>query len=92
MLQLQVVLNQYQARLQKLKSLTNRISRAKRNVPSAGSLPYGRTFDRKTETWGIDPEKKAIIEQAASRYLAGEALPKIAASFGMNAPNLWKIL
>jgi len=81
-----------QARQQALKSITNRIERAKRGIPSSGNLPYGRTFDRKTETWGIDPEKHKNIKWAAERYLAGESIVHLAKILDMNFTNLWKIL
>src|SRR6056297_2958802 len=81
-----------QARQQALKSITNRIERARRGLPTAGKLPYGRTFDKKTETWGIDPEKKKNIEWAAEQYLSGMSIVEIAKILGMNFSNLWKIL
>jgi DNA invertase Pin-like site-specific DNA recombinase len=81
-----------QARQQSLKSITNRIARAKRGLPSSGSLPHGRTFDRKTEAWGIDEEKAEAIRQAASRYLGGEGIVAIAATLGMTSVGLWKVL
>ncbi len=84
--------NEFQARQQRLKSITNRIHRARRGVPTGGKLPYGRTFDKETETWGIDPEKQQKIQWAANRYLAGEPIVDIARSLGMNFSNLWKIL
>jgi DNA invertase Pin-like site-specific DNA recombinase len=81
-----------QARQQALKSITNRIERARRGIPTAGKLPYGRTFDKQTETWGIDPEKKRNIEWAAEQYLGGMGLTEIAKILDMNFSNLWKIL
>jgi hypothetical protein len=88
------VMNQYTALLMARKSIENRISRAKNdNRPTAGKLPYGRTWDKTKKTWGDnDPDKQAKIERAAKRYLAGEGLPKIAKDLGMNAANLWKVL
>jgi len=85
-------IGELQARQQSLKSITNRIERSKRGLPTCGKLPYGRTFDKETNTWGIDPDKQARIKQAAERYLAGESLPQIASSLGMNTTNLWKVL
>jgi len=82
----------FQARNQKLKSILNRIHRAKRGFPTAGLLPYGRTFDKDAGKWGIDKAKQKIIEDAARRYLAGEQLPQIADEYGMNHSNLHKIL
>lgn len=85
-------INQYVASTQTLKSIQNRIARSARGLPTAGKLPYGRTYDKKTETWGIDREKQKKIEWAAKEYLKGERLPKLAKTLGMNPANLWKIL
>ena len=84
-------IGQYQALNQTLTSLKNRINRAKRGIPTCGQKPYGRTFDPKTG-WGIDPIKKARIEEIAKRYLAGKHLPDLAREYGMNHANLHKIL
>jgi site-specific DNA recombinase len=85
-------INQYVASTQTLKSVQNRIARSSRGLPTAGKLPYGRTFDRATESWGIDEEKRKKIQWAAKEYLKGERLPKLAKTLGMNQANLWKIL
>ncbi|MBF0244758.1 MAG: recombinase family protein [Planctomycetes bacterium] len=82
----------YQAATQKKKSIENRIARARRGVPTAGKLPFGRTFDRATETWTVDPVKQASIEEVASRYLAGESLEKISMEHGVNHASLHKTL
>lgn len=85
-------IGEFQARQQKQKSIINRLSRAKRGLPTCGKLPFARTFDKKTETWGLDEIKASMIRQAASRYLAGESMPNIALSLNMNHSNLWKVL
>jgi DNA invertase Pin-like site-specific DNA recombinase len=85
-------INQYVAKIQTQKSIRNRIARSVRGIPTAGKLPYGRTFNRATETWGIDKEKQKKIAWAAVEYLKGEQLPKLAQTLGMGASNLWKIL
>jgi site-specific DNA recombinase len=85
-------INQLQATKQSINSITNRIERAKRNVNSAGRLPYGRTFDKKTGLWDIDPVKKRLIEEAARRYLNGEKLPDIARTLKFDHANLHRIL
>jgi len=41
--------SEFQARTQKLKSFQSKIHMAQRGVPSVGSLPFGRTFDKKKE-------------------------------------------
>jgi site-specific DNA recombinase len=85
-------IGELQAHQQSDKSIRNRINKAKRGIPTCGAKPYGRTFDKKTEKWGIDDNKKKIIEQAAERYLQGESLKSIASSFNMDFTNLWDIL
>ena len=80
-------IGEFQANQQTLKSLVNRIARAKRNIPATANLPYGGTFDRKTETWDIDEEKKKNIEWAAKRFLAGESMYDISAALGMTKAN-----
>jgi site-specific DNA recombinase len=84
-------IGELQARQQTLKSITNRIERARRGLPTSGKLPYGRTYSE-VAGWGIDPEKQKHIQQAAGRYLKGESIVAIASTFGMNFANLWKIL
>lgn len=93
-------INQLQASKQAIISINNRIERAKRNIPSAGLWPHGRIFNKETEKWSIDEDKKLIVEAAAKRYLEGklkpngkpEGIPDIAKSIGMNAANLHRIL
>ena len=88
-------IGELQARTQKLKSINSKIHMAKRGIPSVGSLPYGRTYDKEAkeeERWGVDEEKKEIIQQAAKRYLDGESLPEIATSINMGVSTLWTIL
>jgi len=91
-LEMSAAFGKFQARNQSKKSIDSRVHRAKRGVPTAGKLPYGRTFDKASGQWGIDPEKKRIIEDAARRYLAGGSIPALAAEYGMNAANLHKVL
>jgi DNA invertase Pin-like site-specific DNA recombinase len=91
-LSLSTTINSYQAQLQKQKSLLNRINRAKRGVPTCGKLPFGRTFDRQTDQWGIVAEKKAMIDDVAKRYLVGEPLPQLAKEYGVNHSSLHKTL
>ncbi len=86
------VIGAYHARNQNQKSLLNRIARAQRGRPSAGKLPYGRFYDQKTETWGIDPVKKAFIQEVAKRYLAGEHMRHLADEFGVSQSRLHKTL
>ena len=85
-------IGEFQARQQTLKSITNRIERAKQGIPSTGRLPYGRKYDRKTKQWSIDTEAQQKIQWAAEHYIAGESLRKIATTLGMNQTHLWKAL
>lgn len=92
-LAMSAVMGGYVVGLQNLRSLESRIERANQGNPSAGRLPFGRTWDEKIG-WGIDKKKKAIIQDCAKRYLAkhGESIVALAAEYGMNASNLHKIL
>jgi DNA invertase Pin-like site-specific DNA recombinase len=85
-------IGEYQAKTQSLKSIVNRVERARRGIPTSGNLPYGRTFNRDSGEWGIDPEKALIIQTTAKRYLSGEKMSTIARSFGINHSSLWKTL
>jgi DNA invertase Pin-like site-specific DNA recombinase len=82
----------YHARNQKKRSLENRIARAKRGLPTTGRVPFGRLWDEKGQVWVIDPVKQAMVTDVATRYLAGEALPKLAKEYGVNHSNLCKVL
>lgn len=82
-------INGYQARVSARKSLDNRIRLARRGVPASGSLPYGRTFDKKTEKWGIDPKAKALMEEVARRYLAGESINNLGQELGVRPNTLY---
>lgn len=83
---------QFQANSQNRKSIENRIERAKGGVPTGGKLPFGRTYDKKAKKWDIDKKKKAMIEEAARRYLSGEQMPRLAEEYEINHSTLHKIL
>jgi DNA invertase Pin-like site-specific DNA recombinase len=86
-------INEFHAKNQNLKSIQNRIARAKRGLPTTGKLPYGRTFDSVTERWGIDGEKARNIQWAADQYLNhSKSIVDLAKTLGMNVSNLWKVL
>jgi site-specific DNA recombinase len=85
----------YHARVQKQKSLLNRIERARRGIPTAGGvLPFGRKYRKDGEKgeWVVIEEKRAMIEDVARRYLAGEQLPRLATEYGVNRSHLAKTL
>jgi hypothetical protein len=65
---------------------------AKRGIPPVGKLPYGRTFDKESSRWGVNEEKKEMIQQSAKRYLEGESLPNIAKSFDLSLSTLWTVI
>jgi site-specific DNA recombinase len=85
-------IGEYQAKEQNRKSILNRIERAKRGIPSAGKLPYGRIYNRETNTWSIDEEKRKKIQWVAERYLDGDSIPVLAETLGVNVASLWKTL
>ena len=85
-------MNEYFALEQSRKSILSRIHRAKSNKPSAGKLPFGRTYDKATGLWGVDEEKRQNIIWAANQYLDGKSLEELAKKLGMNHSNLWKVL
>jgi DNA invertase Pin-like site-specific DNA recombinase len=87
-----VEINEYFAAEQASKSLLNKIELAKKGIPSSGQIPYGRTFDKEKKVWGIDEEKKKIIQDCARRYLKGEGIQDIASYYRMNICNLHKLL
>ena len=68
---MQIQVAEYYAQTRSYKGTLNKIHRAKRGLPTSGKLPYGRTFDKKTEKWGVDPEKKKLLQKAAKLYLNG---------------------
>lgn len=92
LLNLQTEMNELFATTQAYKSITNKIERAKRGTPTSGKLPYGRTFDRANNKWGIDPEKHKLIRVVAEEYCKGESIRHLAKRFGVNASSLHKTL
>ena len=84
--------NELNAKQQNLKSIQNRIAKAKRGIPTAGKLPYGRTYNSDTNEWGLDLQKARNIEWAAERYLAGENMVKLATAIGLAKSHLWEVL
>ena len=83
--------NQFLARQQAKKSMENRLHRAKRGIPATGELPFGRIFNKKTETWSLDKTKARQIRDVAKRYLQGESLLKLSRELGMTHQNLANI-
>ena len=85
-------INQYVSKIQSQKSMRSRVARAARGIPTIGKLPFGRTFDRATETWGIDTEKQKKIAWAADEYLKGKGIREVSEKLGIYPAALWKIL
>jgi DNA invertase Pin-like site-specific DNA recombinase len=83
---------EFLARQSAKKSIEVRIEKARRGYPTCGKLPFARTFDPKTGSWGIDPIKVEQIREIAERLLKGESLNKLSADYGMNHSNLSKTL
>lgn len=92
------VINAYIAKMTRKTSLENRIERAKRGIPTSGDLPYGRTFDKKTETWSIQKEDedgrdpKATMRDIARRLLKGERMADLSKTYGISQPVLYNRL
>jgi site-specific DNA recombinase len=76
------VVGKYDANNRRKVSLLSRIKRAREGRPTAGNLPFGRTWDR-GPGWGLDPEKVAKVKDIARRYLAGERLRSLAREYGI---------
>ncbi len=85
-------INEFLAQQSALKSIMNKVEKAKKNIPVCGKLPSGRTYDKKSGKWGIDPEFKKKIEYAANQLIRGNTLLKISQTIGMNRANLRNIL
>jgi site-specific DNA recombinase len=55
------------------KSVRGKIALAERGVPAVGNLPWGRTYDKHKGVWGVDPDKREMLQRAAADFLAGTA-------------------
>jgi DNA invertase Pin-like site-specific DNA recombinase len=92
MLDMAAAMGKWAANNAALKSLLNKIARARRGLPTCGELPFARTYDRTTEQWGLDPAAVTTIRTIVARFLAGESLPHLAAEYGMSHSNLCRML
>jgi DNA invertase Pin-like site-specific DNA recombinase len=90
-LSMSAAIGAFQAAQQNEKSITNKIARARRGLPTCGRLPFGRTFDARAG-WGIDPEKQGYIRDIAQRFLLGESLETIARQKGVSESHLRLLL
>jgi len=90
-LRMEVLIGDFSVSQGAIKSMMNRIELIERNCPATGRLPTGRTFDKITETWGIDKAVQKRVRMAAKLYLKGERWPKIADITGWNQSHLYHI-
>jgi site-specific DNA recombinase len=47
----------------------SKVARAKRGIPTNGSMPYARHYDRQQNKWIVDEKKASFIEMAADQFL-----------------------
>lgn len=84
----------YFARTQAYKAMINKIERAKKGYPSscgAQKVPFGRTFDKKSGEWGIDPEKQSLMHEIVRLILDEDwTCMKAATHFGIRVATLNK--
>jgi DNA invertase Pin-like site-specific DNA recombinase len=92
LLSMNALFGRWHTMMRNKQSIESRIKRLRNNQPAAGNLPWGRTFDKDTKTWGIDASKQAMIQDIAQRYLAGEALPKLAREYSIPHNSLCRVL
>jgi DNA invertase Pin-like site-specific DNA recombinase len=84
-------INEWQAKQQTLKAALSTIERLQQGRPAVGKLPFGRTWSEE-KGWGIDPDKKQMIQQIAKRYLKGESLGDMAKEYDRNYSGLLRTL
>lgn len=71
-------------------SLENRIALAKKGVPTAGKLPFGRSYDKAKRKWSIIKEDQEKIKEAAERFLNNEVVEDIAKIVGLEPAHIYK--
>ena len=91
---MQIQVAEYYAQTRSYKATLNKIHRLKRGVPASGALPFGRTFDKETQKWGVDPEKKRLINLVAKEYVKGANLKQLIKKYdlGFTYANILKAL
>jgi DNA invertase Pin-like site-specific DNA recombinase len=79
---------------QERKKIVERTVEARRRLSASGrpmtTIPYGRTFDYETGTWGIDEERIAVYRRIFRETIAGVSLHQLAAKLnreGISAPK-----
>jgi hypothetical protein len=63
--------------------LENRIARGKKGIPTCGTLPFARSFNRENNQWELDEEKARLMRWAANEYLNGKPLRDISETLKM---------
>lgn len=58
--------------------LGGKIHKARKGIPTSGSYPIGRTFDKETQKWSLDTTVAQVLQWAASEYLNGQSLKELA--------------
>jgi hypothetical protein len=68
-----------------------RIKKCKEGKGALGKTPYGRTYDKVKDKWGIDEEKAERLQRATEMYLAGSILEEITKETGLTARVLYDL-
>jgi hypothetical protein len=92
MLRFQGLMNSMTTEYLQRRSLEVRIADARKGKKTVSKVPYGRSYDKATWTFGILEDRKALIEEVARRYLKGESLGDLAKFAGLHRSALHKIL
>lgn len=78
--------------------LENRIAKARKGIPTSGTLPFARTFNKETGQWGLDEEAARLLRWVADEYLRGKSLQDLAKvlrtrhGLPLGYPNLLEVL
>ena len=72
--------------------MASKIMRTKNGKPAVGRLPWGRYWDDKSETFGIDEKIKSKLEMIVEKDLQGESLKKLSKHVNLSYEVLLKNL
>lgn len=85
--------NEYAARQMKRKSLESRLHRIRNGIPAVGKKPFGRIWNKETQKWEIDPDKQALINEIANKYLSEDiSWKELGKLYGINSTYLNKTI
>ena len=86
-------MNELEARRFKRRSIDGKITKAQKGTPpfSKEKLPFGRTFDKKTEEWSLVDGIEEKMKMVAERFIKGEGRAVLAKELGITPQYLWKI-